>query len=108
MYMLALAKALNHTFSLSSTLTPYSSSNQKTDSSPKATAAPNKDSDDKGQTKPSSMSGVEETNYNPSMTNYHPVDNACWKRGQKLVKEGGGGYSRFSLVTVWFSSDNWV
>ena len=23
--------------------------------------------------------------YNPASSSYHPVDDACWKRGQKLV-----------------------
>ncbi|XP_074508250.1 DNA ligase 1 isoform X1 [Sebastes fasciatus] len=49
---------------------------KKTSAERKTSAEESKD------TKGESPSG--ETDYNPSRPNYHPVDHACWKQGQKV------------------------
>ncbi|XP_014863946.1 PREDICTED: DNA ligase 1 [Poecilia mexicana] len=49
----------------------------------KKTSAERKSSDEEQRdAKGGSASG--ETDYNPSRPNYHPVDHACWKQGQKV------------------------
>ncbi|XP_014908623.1 DNA ligase 1 [Poecilia latipinna] len=49
----------------------------------KKTSAERKSSDEEQRdAKGESASG--ETDYNPSRPNYHPVDHACWKQGQKV------------------------
>ncbi|XP_032422255.1 DNA ligase 1 [Xiphophorus hellerii] len=49
----------------------------------KKTSAERKSSEEEQKdAKGESTSG--ETNYDPSRPNYHPVDHACWKRGQKV------------------------
>ncbi|KAM4556092.1 DNA ligase 1 [Fundulus diaphanus] len=49
----------------------------------KKTSAERKNSEEERKdTKGESTSG--QTDYNPSRPNYHPVDHACWKQGQKV------------------------
>ncbi|KAM9845384.1 DNA ligase 1 [Aulostomus maculatus] len=48
----------------------------------KKTSAGRRTSEESKDSKGESTSG--QTDYNPSRPNYHPVDHACWKQGQKV------------------------
>ena len=41
------------------------------------------DGDSKSGDKKKAGDGGGDSDFDPSKANFHPVDNACWKRGQK-------------------------